>query len=185
MLVCPQDEGGAIDAATFLDEDGTRYLLWKNDGNCCGLDTWLQIAPLSPDGLSLTAASTKLVKQDLAWEGNLIEAPTLVKEQDTYVLMYSANDYGGDKYAVGYATASSVTGPYTKNPEPLLTSDSLDEQFVGPGGQDVVPGPDGQDHLLFHSWYSELTYRGMNTVLLSWEPDGEVVRPVVGDAAGD
>ena len=183
MLVCPQDEGGAIDAATFLDDDGARYLLWKNDGNCCGLDTWLQLAPLSADGLSLTAAPAKLTKQDLAWEGNLIEAPTLVKEDDTYVLMYSANDYGGDEYAVGYATASAVTGPYTKHPEPLLDSESLDGQYVGPGGQDVVTGPDGEDHLVFHSWYGGLTYRAMNVVPLAWEPDEGVVRPVVEGAS--
>src|SRR5215207_5171791 len=33
-LICPEQRGGAIDAATFIDKDGTRYLLWKNDGNC-------------------------------------------------------------------------------------------------------------------------------------------------------
>jgi arabinan endo-1,5-alpha-L-arabinosidase len=184
MLVCPPDEGGAIDASTFLDQDGTRYLLWKNDGNCCGLDTWLQMAPLSPDGLSLTAAPTRLVKQDQDWEGNLVEAPTLVREQDTYVLMYSANDYGGEQYAVGYATAPSATGPYTKAPEPLLDSDSLDGAFVGPGGQDVVTGPDGEDRLLFHSWYGGLTYRAMNTAALQWEPADGGVRPVVGEPTG-
>jgi len=185
MLVCPQDEGGAIDASTFLDDDGTRYLLWKNDGNCCGLDTWLQLAPLSADGLTLAASPTRLVMQDQPWEGNLVEAPTLVKKDDTYVLMYSANDFGGEKYAVGYATADAVAGPYTKHPVPLLDSESLDGQFVGPGGQDVVTGLDGKDHLLFHSWYGGLTYRGMNVVPLGWEPDGGVVRPVVDDAADD
>jgi len=181
MLVCPENEGGAIDASTFLDQDGTRYLLWKNDGNCCGLDTWLQLAPLSPDGLTLTAPATKLVKQDQPWEGNLVEAPTLVQEQGTYVLMYSANDYGGDAYAVGYATAPAVTGPWTKAPEPLLDSDDLDGAFVGPGGQDVVTGPDGEDHLVFHSWYGGETYRAMNTVPLQWETADGGVRPVVGD----
>lgn len=185
MLVCPQDEGGAIDAATFLDEDGTRYLLWKNDGNCCGLDTWLQMAPLSADGLSLTAAPTKLLKQDQDWEGQLIEAPTLVREQDTYVLMYSANDYGSDAYAVGYATAAAPTGPYTKGAEPLLESASLDGAFVGPGGQDVVTGPDGEDRLVFHSWYADLTYRAMNTVALEWEASETGVRPVVVDPADE
>ncbi len=181
MLVCPEDEGGAIDASTFLDQDGTRYLLWKNDGNCCGLDTWLQMAPLSADGLTLTAAPTKLVKQDQEWEGNLVEAPTLVREQDTYVLMYSANDYGSDAYTVGYATAAAATGPYTKDPEPLLASDDLDGSYLGPGGQDVVEGPDGEDRFVFHSWYGEYTYRAMNTAPLQWEPTDGGVRPVVGD----
>jgi beta-xylosidase len=179
MLVCPEDEGGAIDASTFTDDDGTPYLLWKNDGNCCGLDTWLYLAPLSEDGLALAGKPTRLVQQDQEWEGNLVEAPTLVKRDGTYVLMYSANDYGGDQYAIGYATADSITGPYTKGEEPLFSTDASDGVYTGPGGQDVVVAPDGTDRLAFHSWYGGITYRGMNMADLTWE-DG---RPVVRTAA--
>ena len=168
MLVCPAEEGGAIDASTFLDADGTRYLLWKNDGNCCGLDTWLQIAPLAPDGVTLAGPPTRLLKQDQPWEGNLVEAPTLVERDGVYTLLYSANDYGGAAYAIGYATAESVLGPYTKAEEPLL--DSLDPPyFTGPGGQDVVVGPDGEDLLVFHSWYADTAYRGVNVLPLTWD----------------
>jgi arabinan endo-1,5-alpha-L-arabinosidase len=176
MLVCPEDDGGAIDASTFLDDDGTRYLLWKNDGNCCGMDTWLHIAPLSDDGLSLAGKETELVKQDQGWEGNLVEAPTLVERDGTYVLMYSANDYGSDKYAVGYATADSPTGPFTKAEEPLLTTDISNGEFVGPGGQDVVTAPDGSDRLVFHSWDLAFVQRGVNVVPLEWEDGRPVVR---------
>jgi beta-xylosidase len=177
MLVCPADEGGAIDASTFLDDDGTRYLLWKNDGNCCGLDTWLYIAPLRSDGLALAGPATRLVKQDLPWEGHLVEAPTLVKREGRYVLLYSANDYGGRDYAVGYATADSVTGSYTKSEQPLLTSETFPDRFLGPGGQDVVTAPDGSDRLVFHSWYGGQTYRGMNVLALSWDAGRPVVSP--------
>jgi beta-xylosidase len=175
MLVCPEDEGGAIDASTFLDDDGTRYLLWKNDGNCCGLDTWLYIAPLSEDGLSLAGESTRLLKQDQTWEGNLIEAPTMVVEDGTYVLLYSANDYGSDAYAIGYGTADSPTGPFTKAEEPLMSTDGTDGRFIGPGGQDVVTAPDGSDRLMFHAWDVAFIERGVNVLPLEWE-DG---RPVV------
>ena len=176
MLVCPEDGGGAIDAATFVNDDGTRYLLWKNDGNCCGLDTWLWIAPLAPDGLTLAGEPTRLIKQDLPWEGDLIEAPTLVKRDGTYVLMYSANSYGGPEYTIGYATADAVTGPYTKNPEPLLSTEMTDGRYVGPGGQDVLTAPDGSDRLAFHSWYGGQTYRAMNVLPLEWEDGTPVVR---------
>ena len=174
MLICPEDEGGAIDASTFLDEDGTRYLLWKNDGNCCGKDTWLYIAPLSDDGLSLAGDATRLVKQDQPFEGNLVEAPTLVERDGTYVLMYSANDYGSDAYAIGYATADSPTGPFTKSEEPLLTTESSGGKYVGPGGQDVVTAPDGSDVLVFHSWDIAFIERGVNVAPLEWE-DGKPV----------
>jgi arabinan endo-1,5-alpha-L-arabinosidase len=175
MLVCPEDAGGAIDASTFRDDDGTLYLLWKNDGNCCGLDTWLHIAPLSDDGLKLAGKDTRLVQQDQPWEGYLIEAPTLVKRDDSYVLMYSANDYGSESYAIGYAVADSPTGPYTKADQPLLTTDDSDGRYIGPGGQDVVTAADGTDRLVFHSWYGEFGYRGMNELQLEWKAG----RPVV------
>jgi GH43 family beta-xylosidase len=180
MLVCPEDEGGAIDASTFLDEDGTRYLLWKNDGNCCGLDTWLTIAPLSEDGLSLAGEPTRLVKQDQPWEGNLVEAPTLVERDGTYVLMYSANDFGSEAYAIGYATADAPTGPFTKADEPLFTTDASDGRYVGPGGQDVVTTPDGSDRLVFHSWDEAFLQRGVNVLPLDWEDGRPVIVPEEG-----
>jgi beta-xylosidase len=175
MLVCPDDQGGAIDASTFLDTDGTRYLLWKNDGNCCGKDTWLHIAPLSDDGLKLAGKETKLVKQDQPWEGNLVEAPTMVEHDGTYVLMYSANDYGSEAYAIGYATADSPTGPFTKGEEPLLTTDATDGRYVGPGGQDVVTAPDGSQDLVFHAWDEAFTQRAVNVLPLEWQDDKPVV----------
>lgn len=168
-IVCPPDEGGAIDPATFVDDDGSRSLVWKNDGNCCGLDTWLQIAGLSDDGLSLVGAPTRLLMQTEDWEGNLIEAPTLVKRDGVYVLLYSANDYGGDSYATGYATAPSLLGPYTKADGPLLTTGISDGRYLGPGGQDVVTAPDGSDVLVFHSWDSLFIERGINVVPLGWD----------------
>jgi len=168
-IVCPADEGGAIDPATFVDDDGTRYLVWKNDGNCCGLDTWLQIAELSADGTTLVGETTKLLMQDQSWEGNLIEAPTLVKRDGVYALLYSANDYGGDAYATGYATAPSVRGPFTKGDAPLLTTEMSDGRYLGPGGQDVVTAADGSDVLVFHSWDSLFIQRGVNVVPLTWD----------------
>ena len=167
-LVCPTDDGGAIDASTFRDDDGVLYLLFKNDGNCCGKDTWLQIAPLSDDGLALAGEPTRLLKQTESWEGDLIEAPTLVKRGDTYLLLYSANGYGGPEYATGYATATSVLGPYTKGEQPLLTTDGSDGRYLGPGGQDVVVGPDGDDYLVFHSWDDLYIQRGVSVVPMTF-----------------
>ena len=176
-LVCPKDEGGAIDPATFVDTDGTRYLLWKNDGNCCGLDPWLQIAPLSEDGLSLAGAPTMLMKQTAAWEGSLVEAPTLVRRGSAYVLLYSANNYADRSYAVGYATAPAVRGPYQKHPVPLLSTASSSGRFVGPGGQDVVTTADGRDFLAFHSWDPAFVYRGLDVLPLSWTNGEPSLKP--------
>lgn len=172
-LVCPVEEGGAIDAATFDDDDGTRYLLWKTDGNCCALDTWIEIAPLSDDGLSLAGEPERLLKQTLPWEGNLVEAPTLVKRDGRYVLFYSANDYGSEAYTVGAAVSDDLMGPYEKLDDPVLVSKG---ELRGPGGQDVVATADG-DAIVFHSWDELFIYRGLVTRPLTWDDGMPRVTP--------
>ena len=92
------------------------------------------------------------VRNDAAWEGDLIEAPTLWRDGATYYLLYSANDYGSPGYAVGYATASRVLGPYRDGPgNPILRSRG---KAAGPGGQAVVRDPGGDLWLAYHAWDS-------------------------------
>jgi len=87
-----------------------------------------------------------------AWEGDLIEAPTTWREGNRYYLLYSANDYGSTGYAVGYATASRVLGPYCDDPgNPILRSRS---RAAGPGEQAVVRDADGDLWLAYHAWDS-------------------------------
>jgi arabinan endo-1,5-alpha-L-arabinosidase len=167
-LVCPRSEGGAIDASTFRDDDGKLYLLWKTDGNCCGLDTWIELAPLSADGLALAGPASRLLKQTESWQGALIEAPDLVKRGGRYVLFYSANDYATDKYAVGIAESPTLRGPYTASGSPFLSTASSKGRYLGPGGEDVVSFG-GRDWLVFHSWDEAYAYRGMVVRPLSWK----------------
>ena len=93
--------------------------------------------------------------QTEAWEGQLVEAPVMVKRDGTYLVFYSANDYGSEQYAVGVASAPSITGPYAKEPEPLLSTASTDGRYLGPGGQDVLSTSDG-DLIFFHGWNEHL-----------------------------
>ena len=149
-LVCQIAEGGSIDASPFQDADGKRYLLWKNDGNCCNQTTNLYLQPLSPDGLKLTGKASTLIQNFQLWEGNVIEAPTLYRAGGVYYLLYSAGPYDSDLYAVGYATATRVTGPYKKAPEnPILVSKG---EVAGPGHQTVVTDGAGRTWLAYHAW---------------------------------
>lgn len=176
MLVCPEDDGGAIDASTVVVDD-VLHLVWKNDGNCCGLDTWIQSAPLASDGLSLTGDPVKMLKQTLDWEGDLIEAPTVVTRDSRLVLLYSANSYGDDRYAVGAATAGSLAGPWTKEPHPILSTEGSEGTYRGPGGQDLVRGIDGSDYLVFHGWDAAYTYRALHVAEIEWE--GDIPRVII------
>jgi len=152
-LVCQERLGGSIDPHRFVDRDGAAYLLWKNDGNCCGMPTELWGQRLDGDGLALVGRPRSLgVRNDAAWEHDLIEAPTLWREGGTYYLFFSANDYGSTHYAVGYATAKRVLGPYRDGPgNPILRSRG---RAAGPGGQAVVGDADGDLWLAYHAWDS-------------------------------
>jgi len=168
-LIEQRDLGGAIDASCFAD-GGTRYLVWKNDGNSRGQDTWLWGQKLSADGLSLIGTPTKLIKQDQPWEGNLVEAPLLWKHGTKYYLFYSANNYSNCSYAVGYAVAPSPLGPFVKpRATPWLSSTS---DVCGPGGEDIVTGADGQTWMTYHSWAKGPgSYRSMSVDPLVWNGD--------------
>jgi beta-xylosidase len=172
-FICQADQGGSIDPSSFVDDDGARYLLWKNDGNCCGGKTWLYIQKVSADGQALEGEPTQLLSADQAWEGILVEAPTLWKHNGKYYLFYSANDYASPRYAVGYAVAESPLGPYQKAKQPLLAS-NIKNAVVGPGGQDIVLDKDNETWMLYHSWGPG--YRSMSIDALVWEGDTPVLQ---------
>jgi beta-xylosidase len=151
MLVCPENLGGAIDAAVFFEEE-IPYLIWKNDGNCCGIQTDLFIQQLSTDGLTLISEPVSLLSTSESWEGILIEAPTLVKREGRYHLFYSANDYYSQYYAVGHASSADLMGPYIKSDGPLLSSEILKDKVIGPGGQDLIQDQYGNWKIFFHGW---------------------------------
>jgi beta-xylosidase len=162
-LLCQLDLGGSIDSSPFQDEDGQRYLLWKSDGNCCGIPVRFFIQPLSDDGLTLEGEVTRIegITVDAGWERTLVEAPTLWLHEGTYYLFFSANDYNSRNYAVGYATATELLGPYTDAPEnPILATQvefgSPPGSPAGPGHQSIVADDDGDLWLAYHAWDSGL-----------------------------
>lgn len=148
-LVCQNEKGGSIDPSPFQDTDGQLYLLWKNDGNCCGYDVDLWSQPLSADGLSLVGAPTIVLAKTRSWQGKLIEGPELVVHGGRYWLFYAASDYASSHYAEGVAGCRGPTGPCQDSAEPILTSTS---RAIGPGHGYLVTTPAGQDWLAFHAW---------------------------------
>jgi beta-xylosidase len=152
-FVCQVEEGGTIDAHPF--QDGEKlYLYYKNDGNCCGIPTYIYVQELAPDGLSLVGEPVRLVRNDRAWEGRVVEAPTMIKRDEQYYLFFSAHNYAGHEYAVGYATCESPMGPCEDAPEnPILQSNlqSPPNLIIGPGHQTMIT-VDEQDWIVYHVW---------------------------------
>ncbi|WP_233276020.1 family 43 glycosylhydrolase [Isoptericola variabilis] len=106
----------------------------------------------------------------------MVEAPTILRRGDVYHALYSANFYGDDTYAVGHATAPALEGPWTKDPEPVLSTETTDGLYRGPGGQDVVTTPEG-DVIVFHAWDGAYVKREMYTLPLRWDGDTPVITP--------
>jgi beta-xylosidase len=154
-FICPLMEGGAIDPEPFVDEDGSLYLLWKNDGNCCGWPVHLYAQRLSEDGTQIAGEPQKLIAYDQPWEEPLVENPSMVLHEGRYYLIYSANRYDDRTYAVGYAVCDGATGPCTKPREgPILASRGSE---AGPGGASFFRvsasrAPEKQTWIAYHAW---------------------------------
>jgi beta-xylosidase len=148
-FVCQTREGGSIDASPFRD-GRTLYLLWKNDGNSRGLDTFIYAQRLTADGLRLTGSPRRLVTEDADWEGQLVEAPTMWRQGGRLYLFFSANKYYDATYAVGYATCRTPLGPCKDAAENPILKTKCDA--VGPGHQTIVRDEDGETWFVYHAW---------------------------------
>jgi len=149
-MICDLAHGGSIDPSPLVDSDGSLWLLWKSDGNCCDQQTVVYSQSLSVDGLSVAGEPIELIRNDLWWERDVVEAPSMAYGGGVYHLLYSANRWDTDNYAVGHATCETVTGPCVKDPTPWLGSYDV---AWGPGGAEFVPSVDGWVGLLvYHAW---------------------------------
>ncbi len=147
-IVCPVDQGGAIDPSVFVD-GSTPYLLWKADGDCCNLPTIIYSQQLSADGLTTAGEPVELIRDTQDWEANLVEAPSMITNGGKFVLFYSANDWATPNYAIGVAVCESVTGPCTKPLDrPWLSSIDF---YSGPGGQEFFDS-DGRIWMIHHGF---------------------------------
>ena len=169
-LVCNAGEGGDIDPSSFVDSDGTRYLLYKNDGNAVGQPAIIWLQRTAADGVTFSGGRVELLRNNQPSDEGVIEAPRMVKRPSQYVLFFSAGVYTTGDYQTSYAVSGSLTGPYTRAYRPLLTTASLDGAVDGPGGEDV-PG----DSIFFHGHLAN-GGRGMYVAALGWANDYPVVR---------
>lgn len=180
-LVCQVEEGGTIDASPFQDGD-RRYLYYKNDGNCCGMPTYIYAQVLAADGMSLVGEPVRLLVNDQPWEAHVIEAPTMWKHDGRYYLFFSANNYAGPEYAVGYALCETPLGPCEDAPEnPILKSEmEMTPPVIGPGHQTIIT-VGGQDWIVYHAWEANEQgqqggWRNMWIDRLDWVDGKPVVR---------
>ncbi|HEV2783026.1 MAG TPA: family 43 glycosylhydrolase [Actinophytocola sp.] len=160
----PDPGGQAIDPAVFIDDAGTPYLYWGN-GNA-------YVVPLNEDMISFDPARiTRLTGLDGFREGLF-----MVKRAGTYHLTWSIDDTRSEDYRIGYATATSPTGPFT-NRGVLLRRD-LSAGIRGPGHGSMLRAPGTDDwYLVYHRFAipgGDGTHRETTIDRLRFNPDGTI-----------
>ncbi len=172
-LVC--QDMGSIDGVPVTDENGRRYLLWKEDGDSRGKPTPIWAQQLDASGARLIGDKKRLIRNDKPWERHLVEGPFVVRRNGWLYLFYSANACCGREcnYALGVARSRKLLGSWKKNPaNPILAGNSA---WKCPGHGSVVSDPQGRDFLLYHAYRADdFNYVGRQGVLdeITWGGDG-------------
>jgi arabinan endo-1,5-alpha-L-arabinosidase len=153
---CGDDRGYSnIDPAPFVDSDGRAFLYLSTTHAClpaCSPVREISVLGLTPDLLLASTARQPLFSADSGgWEkapwAPVVENPWVVKRADRYFLLYSGGSYLGP-YGMGYATATSPIGPFTKAVENPILRES--PTVLSPGGGSLATGPRGGDWLVYH-----------------------------------
>jgi hypothetical protein len=146
-----------IDSHPFTDDDGKQYLYfvrWDQRGS------WIYVAELNAEGTNIKEDTLReCFGPSQPWEHTTVnEGPWLIKHKGTYYLMYSGNGFTDWDYGVGYATASSPTGPWTKYAyNPILASNAY---VHGAGHHSVTQSPDGKEMFIVYHTHLDLHHVG-------------------------
>jgi beta-xylosidase len=149
-LVC-DSHVSLIDSSYYRDgATGRHYLLYKTDGN--GLSpqeqTVIYAQELGPLGLKPIGTRRALIRNTLAWEGDVVEAPVMIHRGSYYYLFYSGFRYCNGTYGVGVARAKSPLGPFAKRSAPVLRTNA---GFAGPGHNSIVR-TGGRAYAVYHAY---------------------------------
>lgn len=117
----------------------------------------------------------KMSDSQSAWESRSVtskevnrrwtEGSYTFKHGDQYYMMYSANHFGGENYAVGYATSKSPLGPYTKaSNNPVLEKNTgKGGEVTGTGHNSIAFSKDGKQ--MFCVYHGRTTRTGDERVV--------------------
>jgi xylan 1,4-beta-xylosidase len=150
------EETKQIDPYIFIDDNGKKYMYYvvvANGGNR------IYVAEMNDDILSVKKETAKLcIEATEKWENtdpqysdwSVTEGPTVIKHNNMYYLIYSANHFKSIDYAVGYATSTSPVGPWKKYEGNPIIHRSVTGQN-GSGHGDVVRAKNNEWLYVFHT----------------------------------
>ena len=146
-----------IDSHIFIDGDGSAWMYWVRWD--LGNGNEIHVAPLDADLSQLDTArqATCIVTRPGTWEAvpdgsRVAEGPFMLKHDGLYYLSFSCNDYRSQDYAVGYATAPSPTGPWTRyEGNPILHRHG---GYAGTGHHSFLRTSGGKMYIVYHAHLS-------------------------------
>ena len=171
------DSGGYsnIDPAPFVAPNGSVYLYLSTGHEPGG--AWrrtLSVIPLATDLIHAATTRRALFGATRSWEAGVVEGPWVIRRNSAYYLFYSGGSFGDASYAMGYATALSPTGTFSKaSANPILKSTA---DAIGPGGGSVTTGPSGGDWMIYHARAIAGGPRTLRIDPLSWSASRVTVR---------
>lgn len=138
-----------IDNSLFIDDDGKPYLIFDRFND--GLNIW--IAELESNLTEIKPATMKkCINVSQPWEEvwpRVNEGSFIVKRNGVYYMTYSANSYESQFYGVGVATATNITGPWTKyEGNPIFQKPG---NLVGVGHSAMFTDKEGKLRIVFHA----------------------------------
>lgn len=133
-------------------------------------ESWIYVVELAQDFSSVISEPKLLLRPPIhladkqsEWESRSItskeinrrwtEGSFLFEKDGIYYMMYSANHFAGENYAVGYATSNSPLGPFIKaNNNPILEKNTHRGGIVsGTGHNMVLKTKDGTLYCVYHA----------------------------------
>ena len=172
----------SIDTSLFIDDDGTPYLYFVRftGGNV------IWVAEMKADLKSIKKKTLKqCISAEDGWEtirDKVAEGPSILKRNGTYYLIYSANHYQSQDYAVGYATATSPLGPWKKyTGNPILRRDQkVASGLFGTGHGAPFVCNDGSYKYIFHAHASETSVGPRTSYISNFNISDEGVISITG-----
>ena len=145
-------------------------------------ESWVYGVELKPDFSGVVGEPVLLLRPPVSladkqaeWESRSVtsrevnrrwtEGSVTFRNGDTYFIMYSANHFAGQNYAVGYATSSSPLGPFRKaaNNPVLQKNTAKGGSVTGTGHNSITYSPDGSE--MFCVYHGRTTATGDERVV--------------------
>lgn len=158
-------------------------------------ESWIYGVELKPDLSGIRGEPVILLRPPLTsnepqneWENSSVmnretncrslTAPSVFKKKNLYYMMYTANHFGERDYAIGYATAIHVLGPFIKSREnPILQKDMENKSGIkGAGHNMVLALPDNQLLCVYNGQVQEAeNKRSVFIDRMEVQPNGKLV----------